>query len=493
MLLALVSGFIAGIAIGSFIQTTLGFFLAILSITLIFFAYRYFVAEENRAVLTLISIILFGILLGLGRMYVSDLYQESKLASFVDQRISVEGIIVGEPDVRENNTKLIIKLSQVKGLPCSELCSATGVREKILVTTSIYPEFSYGDKVKVNMKLEEPEEFETDGRVFDYKGYLRVRGIWYTGSFAKIELISSGHGSVIKSLLFKIKHKFTDSINNALPQPESSLLSGLLLGSKQSLGKDLLSEFQKTGTSHVVVLSGYNIAIVASSIMTFFKFLPKNFSFGAGAISIILFTILSGGSASAWRAAIMVLVALFAKKSNRDYKASRVLGFTIVLMLAPNPLLLSFDPSFQLSVLATIGLIFVSPLLSPYLTKVTERFQLREIISTTIATQITVLPYLIYNMGTLSLVSLPVNVLILSTIPLTMLLGFITGLVGIISLYLSFIPALFTYVLLWYQLTVVHIGAILPFGALTLPAFSPIILILVYIGIFIGLYRLKNL
>lgn len=487
MILALVTGFIIGIALGSFIPITLGFFLAILFVTLIFFVYRYYVDEKNRLILTLISLILFGILLGLGRMYVSDLYQESKLTSFMGQRISAEGIVISEPDVRENNTKLTVRLTNV-----FIGTTTVSVREKVLLTTSIYPEFSYGDKVKIEVKLEEPEEFETDGRVFDYKGYLRVREIWYTGSFAKIELVSSGHGSIIKSLLFKIKRRFTDSINNALPQPESSLLSGLLLGSKQSLGKDLLSEFQKTGTSHIVVLSGYNIAIVASSIMYLFKFLPKNLSFSFGVSSIILFTILSGGSASAWRAAIMVLVALIAKKSNRDYKASRVLGFTIILMLAPNPLLLSFDPSFQLSVLATIGLIFISPLISPYLTKVTERFQLREIVSTTIATQITVLPYLIYNMGTLSLVSLPVNVLILSIMPLTMLLGFITGLVGFISLYLSFIPAFFTYILLWYQLTVVHIGANLPFGALNLPVFSTIVLVFIYLILFVGLSYLKK-
>ncbi len=188
----------------------------------------------------------------------------------------------------------------------------------------------------------------------------------------------------------------------------------------------------------------------------------------------------------------MVLVALFAKRSNRDYKASRVLGLTVVLMLAPNPLLLAFDPSFQLSILATIGLIFVSPLIEPYLSGVTEKYHFREIVSTTIATQITVLPFLIYTTGIVSLVSLPVNILILGTIPLTMLLGFITGMVGLVSLYLSFIPAFFSYILLWYQLTVVHLGAILPFGALTLPAFSPIILFFVYLGIFTGLYFVKK-
>ena len=421
-------------------------------------------------------------------MTYSDLYAESQLTQFANQKVSAEGIIVAEPDVREHNTKLTVRLSEVNFQN-----NITMVSERVLITTPIYPEFQYGDKVLLYLTLQEPKNIESeDGRVFDYSGYLRVRGIWYTASFVKISPISGGHGAYFKEWLFKIKHAFTNSLNRALPEPESSLMSGLLLGTKQSLGKDLLAEFQRAGVSHVVVLSGYNIAIVATSIMSILSFLPKNLSFGFGIISIVLFTILSGGGASAWRASIMVLVALFAKKSNRDFKASRAFAFAIILMLAPNPLLLVFDPSFQLSVLATIGIIFVSPLVAPYLSRITEKWGLREIVSTTIATQLTVLPFLIYNTGLLSLVSLPVNVLILGTIPITMFFGFLTGIVGLVSLWFSFIPAFFSYILLWYQLTVVHIGANLPFGAISLPTFSPIILILVYILIFTGLYHLKK-
>jgi len=226
--------------------------------------------------------------------------------------------------------------------------------------------------------------------------------------------------------------------------------------------------------------------------MSALKFLPTNISFGLGAVSVVLFTMLSGGGASAVRASIMVLVALFAKQFNRDYKAHRVLGFTVLLMLAPNPLLLMFDPSFQLSVLATIGIIFVTPIMEPYFKWVTEKFGLREVVSSTVATQFTVLPFLIYNTGLLSIISLPVNVLILGTIPLTMFLGFITGLVGLVSLYLSFIPAIFAYALLWYQLKVVEIGSSIPLGSFTLPSFSPIFLIIIYVIIFSSLYFLKN-
>ncbi|KKR19402.1 MAG: internalization-related competence protein ComEC/Rec2 protein [Parcubacteria group bacterium GW2011_GWF1_39_37] len=465
MLISFVFGFLCGITTGSVVSISIGFIVALVISALILFGYKFFIEENSRYILLLAFVFMVGIVFGVGRMYVSDLYTESELSRFANQKIWAEGIIVSEPDVRENNTKLTIGLRSI-----FVGTTTVAVREKIVVTVPIHPEFRYGDKVKISATLKEPTKIKSeDGRTFDYGGYLRVRGVWFTSSYTTVDLISNGHGSVVKSSLFKIKKTFTESLDNALPEPESSLLSGLLLGAKQSLGKEILEEFQKTGVSHIVVLSGYNIAIVANSIMNFFRFLPKNLSFGLGAVGIVFFTILSGGGASAWRASIMVLVALFAKRMNRDYKIGRVLGFTIVLMLAPNPLLLAFDPSFQLSVLATIGLIFVSPYVSPYLVWITEKFGLREIVSSTIATQITVLPYLIYNMGVLSLVSLPVNVLILGTIPLAMFLGFATGIAGFLSLYISYIPAFFTYILLWYQLTVVHIGANIPFGAISLP------------------------
>ncbi|HBD24653.1 MAG: hypothetical protein A2566_02925 [Candidatus Zambryskibacteria bacterium RIFOXYD1_FULL_40_13] len=489
MLISFVFGFLCGITTGSVVSISIGFIVALVISALILFGYKFFIEENSRYILLLAFVFMVGIVFGVGRMYVSDLYTESELSRFANQKIWAEGIIVSEPDVRENNTKLTIGLRSI-----FVGTTTVAVREKIVVTVPIHPEFRYGDKVKISATLKEPTKIKSeDGRTFDYGGYLRVRGVWFTSSYTTVDLISNGHGSVVKSSLFKIKKTFTESLDNALPEPESSLLSGLLLGAKQSLGKEILEEFQKTGVSHIVVLSGYNIAIVANSIMNFFRFLPKNLSFGLGAVGIVFFTILSGGGASAWRASIMVLVALFAKRMNRDYKIGRVLGFTIVLMLAPNPLLLAFDPSFQLSVLATIGLIFVSPYVSPYLVWITEKFGLREIVSSTIATQITVLPYLIYNMGVLSLVSLPVNVLILGTIPLAMFLGFATGIAGFLSLYISYIPAFFTYILLWYQLTVVHIGANIPFGAISLPAFSPIVLIFIYTFIFLFLSRSKQI
>ncbi len=482
------TGFVTGIALGSLIDFDLWELLAIFVLSLVCFIVYYFNNEEVKEKLLYVAIFILFVTLGVGRVYVSNLYSESELNSFINKKVTVEGVVVAEPDVREKNTKLTIKVEKV--FSDEETVNISG--EKILATVPLYPEFNYGDKLRLDVSLEEPKEIESaDGRTFDYGGYLRVRGIWYTSRFATAELLSSGNGNPIRTVLFKTKKLFTNSIANVLPEPESSLLGGLLLGSKQSLGKELLQDFQRTGVSHIVVLSGYNIAIVAESIINIFKFLPKNISFGFGVTGIVLFTMLSGGGASGVRASIMVLVALFAKHSNRDYKAGRILGFTIILMLTPNPLLLVFDPSFQLSILATIGIIFVSPIVESYFKSVPDNFgkyiNLREIISTTVATQITVLPFLIYNTGLLSIVSLPVNVLILGTIPVTMFLGFLTGVFGLVSVYLAFIPGFFTYILLWYQLKIVDIGSSISFGAISLPKFSVIFLVIIYLGIFFGL------
>lgn len=492
MILSAVFGFIFGIAFGSFIHFYVWTSLALLIVSLLVFFYRFTLEGESRLHATIVAVFLFASLVGVMRISFSDLYKGSTLDAFSGKKILAEGLIVGEPDVREENTKLTVKLNKIL---YNE--KEFSVSENVLVSVPIYPEYHYGDSVKLNITLKQPENFDSgEGRVFDYVGYLRARGIWYTASYARIELISSGNGNVIKSKLFEIKNAFQNSIANAISEPESSLLNGILLGAKQSLGKDLLLEFQRTGTSHIVVLSGYNIAIVASSVISFLSFLPKNLSMGFGVTSIILFTILSGSGASANRAAIMVIVALFAKRFNRDYKAGRALGFATLLMLAPNPLLLVYDPSFQLSVLATIGLVYVTPVVSYHLKFVTEKFGLREVVSATIGTQITTLPLLVYTTGIISIVSLPINILVLGTIPTTMFLGFITGLLGLVSLYLAFIPALFTYSLLWYQLFVIHLGSIVPFGYVNLPAFSFAILILVYMSIgfilFLENYRKTN-
>jgi competence protein ComEC len=158
-------------------------------------------------------------------------------------------------------------------------------------------------------------------------------------------------------------------------------------------------------------------------------------------------------------------------------------------MVMINPRILVFDISFQLSFLATIAIIYVSPILKNKLHFVTEKFALRETISSTISAQILVLPLILYKMGLMSFVALPVNILVLPIIPAIMLFGFIVGMLGFVSVYLSLIFSWITWFLLAYIIKVAGLFASLPFSSMNISWFSPMIMVLSYIFITIWIIR----
>lgn len=173
-----------------------------------------------------------------------------------------------------------------------------------------------------------------------------------------------------------------------------------------------------------MVLSGYNVTIISEFIMGMLSFLPKMIGTSLGALSIILFAIMVGGSATIIRASIMALLVLLARVTGRVSDMTRALFLAGFVMVLHNPQIVVFDPSFQLSFMATLGLISLSPKLNSIFKFVPTKFYLRETVSATISTQIFVLPLLLYMMGELSLVAVFVNLLVLMFIPLTMLFGF---------------------------------------------------------------------
>ncbi len=351
-----------------------------------------------------------------------------------------------------------------------------------MVTADLYPKFQYGDRLLISGLLSKPKNFaDAGGKIFDYQGYLAKEGIYYQISRPKVTLMGSGHGNFVVAKLFALKHAFLKNIGNLIPEPHASLLGGLVVGAKRSLGKNLLEDFRHAGVIHVVVLSGYNITIVAEAIMNFFGFLPSNAGRIFGALGIILFAIMTGGSATVVRASIMALLVILAKAVSRRYDIIRALLFAGFLMALQNPKILVFDSSFQLSFMSTLALIFVSPLLEKHFSFITEKFGLRSVVVATLSTQIFVLPMLLYKMGELSLVALPVNLLILFAIPSTMFFGFLAGVVGFISGALAFPWAFMATALLSYELWLVEFFSHLPFSFVAVNSFPLWLALLCYL------------
>src|SRR3989344_3650385 len=303
------------------------------------------------------------------------------------------------------------------------------VETKILITTNREPSYAYGDRVSVRGKLEKPKNFtdEVTLRDVDYKTYLAKDGIYYDMFLPNIEILAHGEGNLVVEELFAFKHAFIENVNRLIPQPHAALLCGLVVGA----------------------------------------------------------------SATVVRATIMALLVVLAHGTGRMYAVTRALLIAGFFMLFHNPKILVFDVSFQLSFLATVGLIYFSPLIEPRVKWITERWGTREIAVATVATQLFVLPFLLYKTGILSLVSLPVNLLILAAIPLTMLFGFLAGMLPFIWSTLALPFAYAAYAFLAYELAVVEWFAQLPFAAVALASFPLWLVVFWYAGYCALIWRLR--
>ncbi|PIR45583.1 MAG: hypothetical protein COV09_00605 [Candidatus Vogelbacteria bacterium CG10_big_fil_rev_8_21_14_0_10_50_13] len=470
ILILTASGFVAGMGWGLIwpVDWSVIGLIAVLAVGLLLLN-RPFDRAWGKKNYWLVSVILLGVALGLGRVYFLPA-PSSELIAQVGQTITVEGKIATEPDERLNFVQLFVR--------------PDGYRDKILVRAPLYPEFSYGDIVLVTGKLEWPENFTTEtGRQFDYQKYLNKDGVFFIINRPTVELTTPAELS-LRGGLFEIKRAFSARLGQMISEPAVSLLDGLILGEKQGLGTEWNERFRVVGLSHIVVLSGYNLSVVAENLLRLAGWLlPRAGALGAGATGVILFTSLAGAGPAATRAAVMALLALLARATGRVYAATRALAIAGLLMIVWNPAVLLYDLGFQLSFIATLGVIHGPSLLEPYFKRVPVWLGLREIALVTISAQIAVLPLILYATGNLSLFGLPANLLVLPVIPLTMLFGFLAGLLGLIYLPFGLLFAYLAYFLLYYILLMTKLFALLPGASLALPEFPLVVLILMYAGL----------
>lgn len=478
-LIIIFAGFISGVSFSSFVDLGLAFTSFFIFIGLVFGIIHYrrhTSATEMRGFFLALALLFMSFGFGQLRYWQmsamnlgKDYFQEK-----VNKKVVLEGIVSDEPEEKENYNRFVLKEEK------------TNV--KILVYLQIYPKYKYGDKLKIGGILKKPENFND----FDWVSYLAKDDVFYEMFYPQVEFISSGNGFWLKEKLFALKNNFLSAIDSVVPEPHSAFLGGIAIGAKEGLPKDLQDKFRTTGVAHIVALSGYNITIVAETIMLFFSFLPQYLAIGGGVIGVILFAIMTGASSTVLRASIMALLVLTAKATGRIYTVSWALFLAGFFMVLQNPKILRFDTSFQLSFLATLGLIYISPIVKNKLNFVTDKIGLREVFSATISAQIAVLPLLVYKTGLVSIVGLPVNFLILPFIPLTMFFGFAVGIMGMFSAILSAPFAWASYALLQYELFIVDIFAKLPFSAVNIAGFSEAFLILSYAVIFFATSYLRK-
>ncbi|MFA5052393.1 MAG: ComEC/Rec2 family competence protein, partial [Patescibacteria group bacterium] len=212
---------------------------------------------------------------------------------------------------------------------------------------------------------------------------------------------------------------------------------GILLGAKKAMPDSLMTDFNRTGITHIVALSGFNITIIAVALSALgqrFSF-PRRVSFWSSCTAIGLFVIMTGAQASAVRAGVMGGLVMVGRELGRLSRITNALVFAATVMLIANPRILVFDAGFQLSFLATLGLVYLSPVFEKWFT---SRF-VPAWLSTTLAATMSAIcftaPLMAYQFGRFSLVAPLVNVLVVPIIPMVMGLGF-----GAVVLALMWLP-----------------------------------------------------
>jgi competence protein ComEC len=399
----------------------------------------------------------------------------------------ITGTIIAPPDVRDAYTNLRVRVSAID--------TGDGDLEAgglLLARVNNGETWRYGEVIRLRGKLRTPPENEE----FSYRDYLARQGIHsYLPSASVTRLPFPRQGNLLLQWVYDLKDKALAHLYTIFPDPEASLMAGILLGVDTGLPADLQQAFKNTGTAHIIAISGFNIAIIAALFVTFFsRILGPRHGTWAAVVGIALYTILVGADAAVVRAAIMGGLGLFARQVGRRQTAINTLAFTAAVMCAANPFT-PWDVGFQLSFFATLGLILYAEPFHQWAIRLLSRFTLPQIaekiaapvaeyILFTLAAQLTTLPIMAWHFGRISLVSILANPFILPVQPLVMILGGLALLASFVYLPFGQLCGWIAWPFPAYTIRLVEFFDHLPHGVIVLGDFSALFVLLFYAILF---------
>lgn len=336
----------------------------------------------------------------------------------VGQKISFDARIINTPDKRASGATFLI---------------VRPIDEHIIhnVRITIYSgSYRMGEYINVSGILEEPENFSG----FDYRGWLAKQEIAYVVQNPSIRYLGRRQKS-INTILSDIRVNMRTGIENMLPPYPSSLYRAMILGERGAIDKSTQENLQRAGLSHIVAISGMHIAVLFFIIFFIFSSLniPRAKS-GVIAICIIgLYALMIGTPASVTRAASMVSVFFIAERIGRPHNSLRILLLIATIMVALNPLIIRYDVGFQLSFVAVLGIIVSLQYHDRFLFFITERLGLRSLIGVSLSAQGATLPLVVGHFGFFPVLGIISNVLVVSILPLLLILGIVTMVLGVIG------------------------------------------------------------
>ena len=390
----------------------------------------------------------FVVLLFLGLLRAGGVDGPSPLTSYHHTGVAdVRGLVAEDSETAGSASRFRLRVESL-----SRGGGWTQVSDDILVTARApselldsrdRPYLRYGDRVQLSGLLEAPPELDD----FDYPGYLARIGIESVMSFPEVLLIEEGRGSAFIRVLRVMRLRLAASLAESVPEPESSLVQALLLGLRDNLPDEMTESFRRTGTAHVLAISGLHVGILlALSLGLSGRLLGRRRQLYLlpPLVLVWLYALLSGMSPSVTRAAIMGSVYLAALFLGRPRSVLPALGLAAAVMVAVSPSVL-WSVSFQLSFAAMIGIAALAGPIAEWLRRQYDgqarngagAAMLLDGVSysaaMTIGATATTLPLVMLYFERVSLVGLPTTLLVLPALPIVLVTGALTGLAGLID------------------------------------------------------------
>jgi competence protein ComEC len=339
-----------------------------------------------------------------------------------------------------------------------------------------------GDQVELSGQLRLPLEFTEDQ--FPYRDYLKRQGIYAVMYKPSVDVVATGQNFFLFRWLSTLRNNSLEIIRNFMPAREAGLLGGILLGEQRSLDPQLKQNFQITGSSHIIAISGANITIAIGAMMLLFQRLfRKRTALILSLAGVSGYVLLVGASPGVVRAGVMGGFAIVGLLLGREYFSLLGLAGTTFLMTLASPQVF-YDIGFQLSCLATLGLILIASPLQKYrwVQKLPPLYGEGVIMG--VAAELMTLPLVVFYFKQIALFSLPVGVVGLPALPMIMASGALLVVGG--WLFAVWLPLLVNILgwLSWsfvvYLAEVVNFFAAIPFAAISVPQLHPVWLVIYY-------------
>ncbi len=421
----------------------------------------------------------------------SSLYtvDDSRLRFYNDQgAFEIRGTVTRDPDVRDKSAQLTVSVDAVNlGTTWQE------VRGTALVFVPRYPAYRYGDVLELAGELQTPPRLDD----FDYRGYLEHQGIYTVIYYPDVEVLDAGQGFPPLAWIYSLRGSLAQALAQVLPEPQASLAQGIILGMRGNIPGDLNDAFARSGTTHLLAISGFNIGVMAGIMLGvgLFLFGRRHYLYvWLAFIAVWFYAIITGMNPPVLRGAIMASIFLIAEALGRQRSGMVALTLAAAVMVGIHPYILG-DASFQLSFLAMAGLVFIYPVFND----LGRRFIAARIgeeglssslanliigiFAATLAAIIAVWPVVAYYFGIFSLVGPLATFLVTLVLPFIIIFGALAAVLGLASLAVAQAFGWLAWPFLSYMITVVSGLGTPSAAAVAVNSVNPVFMVCYYVAL----------